>query len=148
MAGFGLNLAIGFLAGFDPAGGFQSWKIMMLCQALGGNHGAGPRLFPAMSRLFLAGHRMTGRDLAEARPGIGQDLTRLAFSARHQSPPPALIAATVRRLQCRASAVTTLIKRQFGHVKTRYRGLARNRAQLFTMFALGNLFRVRKRLMA
>ena len=41
-----------------------------------------------------------------------------------------------------------VIKRQFGHVKTRYRGLARKRAQLFTLFALGNLFRVRRRLMA
>ena len=41
-----------------------------------------------------------------------------------------------------------VIKRHFGHVKTRNRGLARNRAQLFTLFALGNLFLVRRRLMA
>ncbi len=41
-----------------------------------------------------------------------------------------------------------VIKCQFGHVKTRYRGLARNRAQLFTLFALGNLFVVRRKLMA
>ena len=41
-----------------------------------------------------------------------------------------------------------VIKRQFSHVKTRYRGLAKNRAQLFTLFALGNLFLVRRRLMA
>ena len=41
-----------------------------------------------------------------------------------------------------------VIKRQFGHVKTRYRGLVKNRARLFTLFALGNLFLVRKRLMA
>ncbi len=40
-----------------------------------------------------------------------------------------------------------VIKRQFGHVKTRYRSLAKNRAQLFTLFALGNLFLVRRRLM-
>jgi len=40
-----------------------------------------------------------------------------------------------------------VIKRQFGHLKTRYRGLAKNRAQLFTLFALGNLFLVRRRLM-
>ncbi len=38
-----------------------------------------------------------------------------------------------------------VIKRQFGHVKTRYRGLAKNRAQLFTLFALGNLFLMRRR---
>ena len=41
-----------------------------------------------------------------------------------------------------------IIKRQFGHVKTRYRGLARNRVQLFTLFALGHLFLVRRRLTA
>ena len=41
-----------------------------------------------------------------------------------------------------------VIKRQFGHVKTRYRGLAKNRAHLFTLFALSNLFLVRRRLMA
>ncbi len=41
-----------------------------------------------------------------------------------------------------------VVKRQFGHMKTRYRGLARNRAQLFTLFAFGNLFLVRKRLLS
>jgi len=41
-----------------------------------------------------------------------------------------------------------VIKRQFGYVKTRYRGLAKNRAQLFTLFAHGNLFLVRRKLMA
>ena len=41
-----------------------------------------------------------------------------------------------------------VLKRQFGPMKTRYRGLAKNRAQLFTLFALGNLFLVRRRLMA
>ena len=41
-----------------------------------------------------------------------------------------------------------VIKRQFGHLKTRTRGLAKNRAQLFTLFSLGNLFLVRRRLMA
>jgi IS5 family transposase len=37
-----------------------------------------------------------------------------------------------------------IIKCQFGNVKTRYRGLAKNRAQLFT---LGNLFLKRCRVM-
>jgi transposase, IS5 family len=40
-----------------------------------------------------------------------------------------------------------IIKHQFGHVKTRYRGLAKNRAHLVTLFALSNLFLVRRRLM-
>ena len=41
-----------------------------------------------------------------------------------------------------------VIKRQWGHVKVRYRGLAKNTAQLHTLFALSNLWMVRKHLMA
>ena len=40
-----------------------------------------------------------------------------------------------------------VIRRHFGHVKTRYRNFA-NRSQLFTLFALGDLFLPRRRLMA
>jgi IS5 family transposase len=40
-----------------------------------------------------------------------------------------------------------VIKRQFGHVKVRYRGLAKNTAQLVTLFALSNLWMVRKRIL-
>lgn len=39
-----------------------------------------------------------------------------------------------------------VIKRQFGHVKVRYRGLKKNTAQLSTLFALSNLWMVRKTL--
>ncbi|MDR5880512.1 IS5 family transposase [Caballeronia sp. LZ032] len=37
-----------------------------------------------------------------------------------------------------------ILKRQFGYVKTRYRGLAKNTAQITTLFALGNLWMMRK----
>ncbi len=40
-----------------------------------------------------------------------------------------------------------VIVRQFGHVKVRYRGLAKNTAQLKTLFALSNLWQVRKNLL-
>lgn len=40
-----------------------------------------------------------------------------------------------------------VIKRQFSHVKVRYRGLAKNTAQLVTLFALSNLWMVRKRVL-
>jgi IS5 family transposase len=40
-----------------------------------------------------------------------------------------------------------VIKRQFGHIKVRYRGLAKNTAQLHTLFALANLWQVRRQLM-
>ena len=36
-----------------------------------------------------------------------------------------------------------VIERQFGHVKVRYRGLKKNTAQLFTVFALSNLWMMR-----
>jgi IS5 family transposase len=39
-----------------------------------------------------------------------------------------------------------VIKRQFGHVKVRYRGLRKNTAQLITLFALSNLWMARKKL--
>jgi hypothetical protein len=40
-----------------------------------------------------------------------------------------------------------VIKRQFGFVKVRYRGLAKNTAQLETLCALSNLWMVRHNLM-
>ena len=39
-----------------------------------------------------------------------------------------------------------VIKRQFGHTKVRYRGLKKNSAQLITLFALSNLWMVRRKL--
>ena len=39
-----------------------------------------------------------------------------------------------------------VVKRQFGYVKVRYRGLAKNTAQLHTLFALSNLWMARKKL--
>ena len=40
-----------------------------------------------------------------------------------------------------------VVKRQFGYVKVRYCGLKKNTAQLFTLFALSNLWMVRGKLM-
>ncbi|HBP5530687.1 TPA: IS5 family transposase [Pseudomonas aeruginosa] len=40
-----------------------------------------------------------------------------------------------------------VIKRQFGYVKTRFRGLAKNTAQLMTLFALSNLWMARRHLL-
>ena len=40
-----------------------------------------------------------------------------------------------------------VIKRQFGHVKVRYRGLRKNTAQLRTLFALSNLWMARAKLL-
>jgi transposase, IS5 family len=41
-----------------------------------------------------------------------------------------------------------VVKRQFGYVKVRFKGLAKNTAQVITLFALSNLWMARKRLLA
>ena len=41
-----------------------------------------------------------------------------------------------------------IVKRQFGYVKTRYRGLSKNTAQIITLFALANLYQARRLLLA
>lgn len=51
-------------------------------------------------------------------------------------------------MRARVEHAFRAIKRQFGYIKTRYRGLAKNRAQFFKLFVLGNLFLVRRKLMA
>ena len=57
-------------------------------------------------------------------------------------PLDAQINRVIGMVRARVEHPFRIIKRQFGHVKTHYRGLAKNRAQLFTLFALGNLFLV------
>jgi IS5 family transposase len=41
-----------------------------------------------------------------------------------------------------------VVKRQFGYLKVRFKGLAKNTAQILTLFALANLWLVRKKLLA
>jgi len=53
---------------------------------------------------------------------------------------------TKARIRSKVEHPFRIVKRQFGHVKTRYRGLAKNTAQLYTLFALANLWMVRKRI--
>jgi IS5 family transposase len=51
------------------------------------------------------------------------------------------------RIRAKVEHPFRVIKRQFGHMKVRYRGLAKNTAQLQTLFALSNLWMVRRRLL-
>lgn len=51
------------------------------------------------------------------------------------------------RLRAKVEHPFRLIKRQFGFVKVRYRGLKKYTAQLHTPFALSNLWMARYRLM-
>src|SRR3546814_7306541 len=50
------------------------------------------------------------------------------------------------RHRARAEHAFHVVKRLWGFTKVRYRGLAKNTARLYTMFALATLYRVQKRL--
>ena len=51
------------------------------------------------------------------------------------------------RIRAKVEHPFRVVKRQFGYVKVRYRGLKKNTAQLVTLFALSNLWMVRGKLM-
>jgi len=52
------------------------------------------------------------------------------------------------KVRARVEHPFRVIKQQFGFQKTRYRGLAKNGAQLNTLFALSNLWMVRRRMLS
>lgn len=54
---------------------------------------------------------------------------------------------TKARIRAKVEHSFRVIKQQFGHAKVRYRGLAKNTARLTMLFALSNLWMVRKRLL-
>ncbi len=65
---------------------------------------------------------------------------------------PEFIAEQIERAKASVRAKVEhpfrVLKRQFGYTKVRYRGLAKNTAQIVTLFALGNLWMARRRLIA
>ncbi len=63
-------------------------------------------------------------------------------------PIDAQINRLIAKVRSRLEHPFRVLQRQFGYIKTQYRGLAKNRTQLFSPFALDNLYLVRKRLMA
>lgn len=94
------------------------------------------------------GYVSAEREAAFAGPGKVWGVMRKAPKGGPLHPVDAQINRIISKVRAKVEHPFRVIKRQFGHVKTRYRGLAKNRAQLFTLFALGNLFLVRRRLLA
>ena len=54
---------------------------------------------------------------------------------------------TKARIRAKVEHPFRVIKRQFGYVKVKYKGLAKNTANVVTLFALSNLWMARKALM-
>ena len=79
------------------------------------------------------------------RPGMRKNLDKAG------SPDDALIEKVeklVASIRAKVEHPFRVVKRQFGFVKVRYRGLKKNTLQLKTLFALSNLWMVRHILMA
>ena len=94
------------------------------------------------------GYVSAAREAAFSGPDRFWGVMRKAPKGGALHPVDAQINRIIAMVRAKVEHPFRVIKRQFGHVKTRYRGLAKNRAQLFTLFALGNLFLMRRRLMA
>ena len=94
------------------------------------------------------GYVSAEREAAFAGPGKAWGVMRKAPKGSPLDPLDERINHIIAMVRAKVEHPFRVIKCQFGHVKTRYRGLAKNRAQLFTLFALGNLFLVRRKLMA
>jgi Transposase DDE domain/Phage integrase central domain len=85
---------------------------------------------------------------AFAGPGKFWGVMRKAAKGGKLHPDDEYINRLIAKVRARVEHPFRVLKRQFGYIKTRYRGLAKNRAQLFSLFALGNLYLARRRLMA
>ena len=51
-------------------------------------------------------------------------------------------------IRARVEHLFRIIKRQFGYTRVRYRGLAKNTAQVMALIGLANLYALRRRLVA
>ena len=89
----------------------------------------------------------TEREAAFDGPGKFWGVMRKAPKGSELHPTDEHINRLIAKVRSRVEHPFRVLKRQFGYIKTRYRGLAKNRAQLFSLFALTNLYLVRKRLM-
>ncbi len=77
------------------------------------------------------------------RPGLRKELDKETTMGKLIDQ----IERTKAQIRAKAEHPFRVIKRQFGHVKVRYRGLAKNTAQLHTLFALSNLWMARRHLL-
>ena len=94
------------------------------------------------------GYVSAAREAAFSGPGKFWGVMRKAPKGGVLHPIDEDINRIIAMVRARVEHPFRVLKRQFGYLKTRYRGLAKNRAQLFTLFALGNLFLMRRRLAA
>ncbi|WP_374588955.1 IS5 family transposase, partial [Ideonella dechloratans] len=82
----------------------------------------------------------------DARAGVAWNIAMRPGKRRTLNPAKPIEALTEQLervkagIRARVEHPFRVVKRQFGHIKVRYRGLAKNTAQLHTLFALANLW--------
>jgi transposase, IS5 family len=77
------------------------------------------------------------------KPGKRRALGKTRLGRLHEK-----IEGLKAQVRARGEHAFRVVKRQFGYAKVRYRGLAKNTAQLHMLFALANIWMVRRRLLA
>lgn len=79
--------------------------------------------------------------------GIRYRVNRRGRRAHDLSPAQRAINRSRSRIRARVEHPFNVVKRLWGFTKVRYRGLAKNLARAYTLFALANLYLVRRRLL-
>lgn len=92
--------------------------------------------------------------LAISKLGVGRGLLILEawFESKMAEGPVKTLTQALERvkgqIRARVEHPFHVVKNLFGHKKTRYKGLAKNKVQLYSLFGLANLVLAKKRLMA
>jgi len=92
-------------------------------------------------------HSKALKDAAEAA-GIEFNVNQRGTRSRRLTPRQRARNRRLSRVRATVEHPFLVVKRLWGHAKVRYRGIKKNLAQMNTLFALANLYRVRYRLMS
>ena len=113
------------------------------------------KLLHGKEKAVLADAGYTGADKREALQGKKIDWNIAERRSRIKALPEGelkdvseLLEHLIAKVRSKVEHPFRVVKRQFGYTKVRYRGLAKNAAQLSVLFALSNLWMARKRLLA
>lgn len=97
-------------------------------------------------------HRYTGADKRAARKSLGWQIARKRGSVKTlpegDKKRENEREKSARQQSTRMENPFRVLKNQFGYVKVRFKGLAKNTGQILTLSALSNLWMARKRLLA
>jgi IS5 family transposase len=110
-------------------------------------------LLHGKEKVIRADAGYTGADKQVERKGLDWQIARRRSSVK--ALPDGRKKRSIEKAEKRKASIRArvehpfrVVKRQFGYVKVRFRGLAKNTAQILTLFALSNLWMARKRLLA